>query len=242
MKEAINSKDFAHGYDQDITAQGEQFQVDTYFEPKKSDDKLRISYVLENLKPRPGERILDIGCGVGTFAYHCAIAGAEARGLDYSENSINMAKQISHGRYKLKNVDFIQGDAMNLSFKDEEFDKIVCADFIEHINEKEKDVLLGQIRRVLKADGLAVIFTPNCIRERIGEYYWQMRHVLLKDEIPKSDYHFGLTDRKAFEPLLKKHGFEFRAQYYDITRPYFARIPLLRRYLALNLLWVIKKV
>ena len=94
---------------------------------------------------------------------------------------------------------------------------------------------------MLKADGVAVIFTPSLIRERIGEVYWKIRHYLFKDKVPHTDLHYGLIGRRSFELLLEKAGFSFEFEYADTTRPFLAKIPLLNRLVALNLLWKIKK-
>jgi len=68
-------------YDLRIALQSLQLQVDTYYEPKNLSFKKRKEIVLKALDPKPGEKILDVGCGVGTFAYHSAKAGAQAWGI-----------------------------------------------------------------------------------------------------------------------------------------------------------------
>jgi len=50
----------------------------------------------------------------------------------------------------------------------------------------------------VKPGGLMVIFTPNKIRERIGDCYWTARHLLFKDRIPFNDLHYGLITRGKF--------------------------------------------
>ena len=86
----ITSKD----YDDRIVKQGLQFQIDRYYEPKDSSMRRRIKTLIEVISPKPGERILDIGCGVGTFAYRCASAGALSVGIDYSVESIKAARTL----------------------------------------------------------------------------------------------------------------------------------------------------
>ena len=86
-----------------------------------------------------------------------------------------------------------------------------------------------------------VVFTPNGTREKIGELYWRLRNVLFNDKVPHTDLHFGLTTKREFEALLKDQGLNFNLRYRDAARPYLAYIPLVRSFLALNLLWVIKK-
>src|SRR5512136_162082 len=79
--------------------------------------------------PRPGERILDIGCGVGWFAATVASqCRAEVLAIDASQYAINEAKR----RYgNANNLDFQVCDALLIEYE-EAFDKILCLDVLEH--------------------------------------------------------------------------------------------------------------
>jgi len=233
----ITSKD----YDDRIISQGLSFQIDNYYEPKGVAEKRRINIVMEALNPKPGEIILDVGCGVGTFAFHSAKLGAKAFGIDYSPESIKAANALCVRFGITQNVSFVVGDAAQLPYKNEYFDKIVTADFIEHITLNEKEALVREMYRVLKPEGIAVVFTPNGIREKIGYYYWKARNLLFRDRIPTTELHYGLTHKSEFEKICRRHHFKLRLQYEDVTRPFLGKIPLLRNVLALDLLWKMKK-
>lgn len=238
MKKEIDSK----VYDGHILQQGLQFQIDNYYVPKEVNMKRRIELVLEAVNAKDSEKILDIGCGVGTFAFHTAQKGATSFGIDYSWESIKMAVKLVRKFNVAEKNHFLVGNTFILPFKDSFFDKVIAADFIEHITFEEKDKFLSEIYRVLKPKGLEIIFTPNGIREKIGEVYWKCRHLVFRDKIPTTDLHFGLTNKLQFEPLIRKYKFNFRLLYKDITRPYLAKIPLIRNFLSLNLLWILKKI
>ncbi len=238
MQKNIDSK----VYDSDIATQGMQFQIDKYYQPKEIPMKRRVNIVLKKLDPKPGEKILDIGCGVGTFAFHTAKKGAISFGIDYSYESIKMAVKLAKKFKTTERSHFLVANAFTLPFKNSFFDKVVAADFIEHITFEEKDIFLGEIWRVLKPGGLGIIFTPNVLREKIGEFYWKFRHWIFKDKIPTTDLHFGLINKYQFEPLLDRHKFEFKLIYRDVTRPYLAKTPLIKNFLSLNLLWILKKI
>lgn len=238
MHKIIDSK----VYDAHILAQGMQFQIERYYEPKEKILKRRVEAVLKASDIGCGDKILDIGCGVGTFAYHAGKGQAQAVGIDYSQESIFMAQKII-ARFNLqKKISFVAADAMRLPFKEMTFDKVIAADFIEHITDGEKEGLLKEIHRVLKPGGRGVIFTPNKIREEIGAFYWKIRHIFLGEKIPKTDLHFGLTSKFRFEPLLKKCGFKFKLRCEDVSRPYLAMVPLIKYLISLELLWIIKKI
>lgn len=229
-------------YDDVIKREGLEFQIQNYFEPADAFHRTRIEIIMNALKPEPGESILDIGCGVGTFAFHCAKAGARATGIDYSLESIKAAKEIT-ARYTLPGrADFLAGDALKLPFDDSSFDKLVAADFIEHITDREKQALCSEMHRVLKTSGVAVIFTPNKIREDLGLMLSTVRHYLYGRKIPFNDLHYGLITKWEFNKILINSGFGYKFGFYDIDRPGLARVPLLNSLLADNMLWIASKL
>lgn len=73
--------------------------------------------LLELLAPRPGERILDLGCGTGDLAQKIAECGATVIGLDSSSDMIAAA------RAKYPAIEFMLGDATNFYF-DDAFDAV----------------------------------------------------------------------------------------------------------------------
>jgi len=111
--------------------------------------------VLEMLRPAPGERILDAGCGTGVFTQDVIAAGATVWGLDVSYPMLARARQ------NLSRTSFIavQGDMNTLPFRDQSFDKIVSVTAIEFIHDAGEAV--AQLFRVIKPGGLVVVATLN---------------------------------------------------------------------------------
>lgn len=231
----------ADNYDWNILKEGLQFQIDKFYAPKDRQMERRIRMVMDAARPQKGEMVLDAGCGPGTFAFHCAGGGLFSIGIDYSLESLKAAKTLCDRFGVSDKVRFLAANSASLPFKDGCFDKIIAADFIEHITQEEKKLFLRESFRLLRPKGRIIVFTPNGIRERIGEWYWKARHIIFNDKIPRADLHFGLTTGREFEALLRRQGFDFRRYYKDVSRPYLAYIPWLRNLLALNLLWVIRK-
>ena len=228
-------------YDRNVLKEGLQFQIDKFYEPKDEEMKKRVSVIMDMIELNKGEKVLDAGCGVGTFAFHCARHNLFSIGIDYSLESVKMATVLCDRFGVRDKAKFIVGNSLDFPFKDGYFDKIIAADFIEHITRQEKRRFLKEAHRALKPGGKMVVFTPNGTREKIGELYWRLRNVLFNDKVPHTDLHFGLTTKREFEALLKDQGLNFNLRYRDAARPYLAYIPLVRSFLALKLLWVIKK-
>jgi len=124
-------------------------------------------YELAQIKP--GSRVLDIGCGRGEFVIFCALQGANATGMDYSVDAIEIAnglkELVAQGRGDNTIVErstFRQADAKALPFPDGEFDVIVSRAVVEHLHQWEFLQVLQECKRVLRPNGTLVIEThPN---------------------------------------------------------------------------------
>ena len=99
------------------------------------------------LPPRPGERALDLATGVGAMAQQLVdrYAGISLTGLDLKMAQLDLARR-NHPI-----ATYVQGDGLQLPFRDETFDKVYCSWLLEHV-QKPLD-LLGEVRRVLRPGG-----------------------------------------------------------------------------------------
>jgi ubiquinone/menaquinone biosynthesis C-methylase UbiE len=117
--------------------------------------RTRFNNVINALAPKKGEKILDVGCGTGYYLKYILDKGAEAYGLDLSEEYIKQAKAyISPNRATLK-----VASASNIPFKSGYFDQVLATEVIEHVPNYEKS--LKEVYRVLRSNGSAVITTIN---------------------------------------------------------------------------------
>ena len=89
-----------------------------------------------------GEKVLDVGSGIGFLAYDMASTGAEVVGIELSKKNIDKANSL----YKLPNLKFILGDAWEvcqLADTEEKFDTVVMSNVLEHIDDR-----VGFIKKV----------------------------------------------------------------------------------------------
>jgi len=98
--------------------------------------------VLELLNPRPGERILDLGCGEGSLTERIAAAGASVVGVDVSEEMVAGARA--------RGLDARVMDAVRLPF-DGEFDAVFSNAALHWV--RDHDAMLAGVYRALKAGG-----------------------------------------------------------------------------------------
>jgi len=138
-----------------------------YEEFKRSYGKeleVRFKELIKYFKIKPGQKVLDIGCGRGEMVIFSAKNGAKAIGIDYSKNAIDLANLAkSKQPFKIRErIKFKVMDAKNLLFNESEFDLIILTDVVEHLYPEELEIVFKEIKRVLKNNGLLVIHTaPN---------------------------------------------------------------------------------
>jgi len=98
----------------------------------------------------PGDRVLDACCGTGDLAVEAERRGGRVTGLDFSE------RMLERARRKSGTIDWVQGDALALPFRDGEFDAATVGFGVRNLEDLERG--LAELGRVLCPGGrLAVL-------------------------------------------------------------------------------------
>jgi len=98
--------------------------------------------VLDLLAPRPGMRVLDIGCGDGALTARIAAAGAEVVAIDHSQSQVDAARVLGLDAHCLS--------ALDLDFEDP-FDAVFSNAVLHWI--KPPEVVVANVARALKPGG-----------------------------------------------------------------------------------------
>jgi demethylmenaquinone methyltransferase/2-methoxy-6-polyprenyl-1,4-benzoquinol methylase len=117
-------------------------------------------FVVNFSEIRPGEKVLDVGCGTGDQAIYFAKKGAVVTGIDINQEMISCAlkKKEKEGL----NVYFQGGDATNLPFLDPVFDVAVISLVLHEIENKDRDKVISEMKRVVKKGGRLIFVDFNC--------------------------------------------------------------------------------
>jgi ubiquinone/menaquinone biosynthesis C-methylase UbiE len=147
MDAARPRPDYLHGYDSD--EQARLIAQAVYW---------RDRLILPDLPYSPGDRLLDIGCGVGAVLRVIAEAhpGLRLHGIDAEPRQIDCARRHLRGVGADK-PDLRVGDAAALPWADAAIDHVYMMWFIEHLPECVARRVLREARRVLRPGGTITI-------------------------------------------------------------------------------------
>ena len=144
---------------------------------------------------QPGDRILEIGCGIGTVVAELAGQGYDAMGTDISQVA------IEYGRAKYGNIRLEVRPAEELPYADGTFDIVLSFDLFEHITRIDRHV--GEVHRVLTPGGHYLFETPNKLSNVVAE-------TLAYKSLKWRRVHPSLHTPGQLRRRLARHGFETR--------------------------------
>jgi ubiquinone/menaquinone biosynthesis C-methylase UbiE len=118
---------------------------------------------------RPGDAVLDVGCGSGYFTRVIAAAVAPdgtAHGVDPSDEAISHARR----RTRVANCTFSDGIAESLEAPDGSYDVVVSSLMIHHLPEDLRPQAIGEMFRVLRPGGSLLVAEFRPPTSRIGRW------------------------------------------------------------------------
>jgi cyclopropane-fatty-acyl-phospholipid synthase len=163
----------------------------------------KLDMICRKLELRPGEHLLDIGCGWGGLAQHAARHyGVEVFGVTVSREQLALARERCAGLP-------VTLELMDYRDIDGRFDKIASVGMFEHVGPKNYAVFFRNIAQLLKQDGL-------CLLHSIGTNYtnhdpdpWIDRYIFPSGALPSAR-----QIATASEPnLVIRDWHEFGADY-----------------------------
>jgi ubiquinone/menaquinone biosynthesis C-methylase UbiE len=118
----------------------------------------RARRMIRDLDPKPGDKILDVGCGDGFYLFLLSHLGIKLSlyGTDFDPLALKSAKiNLKDKKIPLKQADLMK----KLPFKDKFFNKVVMSEVAEHLPNDVKGI--KEVARVLKPGGILCLTVPN---------------------------------------------------------------------------------
>ena len=123
-------------------------------------DEEFTEFLAETLRPRSGNRILDVGCGEGLAEISIGrlhISQVRLFGVDLVLSKVLDARRATAAHNQ--RVAFAAADACRLPFVDASFDSIYCVAVLQHVRDIEAAV--AEFARVTRPDGRVVAVEPD---------------------------------------------------------------------------------
>lgn len=119
--------------------------------------KRRAKMIIEELNPKLGEKIIDLGCGTGYYLFLLSnlYTNLDLYGFDNDQKAMQEAEEILSS----KNIKFVTGDLHKMPFEENSFNKVVMSEVLEHVENDQQ--VLKETFRILKPGGLLVVSIPS---------------------------------------------------------------------------------
>ncbi len=157
----------------------------------------RLRAFSKHCRLRPGERVLDAGCGSGrllpVIGEQIGPTGSLVE-LDFAPGMLAIARRRPHAG----NVTFVLGDAHSLPLPDGDFDKVIALALLPHLDDKA--VALQEFRRVLKPGGELVI-AHQMGREALDRMHNESGEPVQRDLLPGKEDLEGMLARAGFAAI-----------------------------------------
>lgn len=131
----------------------------------------KLDLVCRKIELKEGMKVLDIGCGWGSFAKFAAEEyGVEVVGVTVSKEQVELGNKLCAGLpVELKLQDYREMDG--------QYDRIVSLGMFEHVGYKNYEVFMKKVKELLVADGLFLLHTIGNIKSVVTSDPWIDRYI-----------------------------------------------------------------
>lgn len=134
-------------------------------------DGSRTSFVRDHLKPRPGDRILDLGCGPGSLLPYLPACDYVGVDLDPSYIAAAKARFPDRGSFRCEAAETVA------EVEAGSFDLVVASGLLHHLTDEQAVATMGVARRALRPGGRFVSL-DGCF---VPGQHWFARWMLRRD-------------------------------------------------------------
>lgn len=182
--------------------------------------RVKADMMRRMLDPRPGETVLDLGCGAGKLALFAAADGVKAAGIDVAPFFLPRAA---------REVDLVLGDLRRLPFRKAAFPCAFSLDVLEHLDEAGVKDVLVEARRALPSSGRLFVYTHAMESSRLARFQRAVNRLARRlgeaglidherEALRKSDHRNAIRSHEHFESLCAEAGLRVaERRYYNVV-------------------------
>ncbi len=163
-------------------------------------ERQRLHTIETLCRPGPADDVLELGCGSGRYTRWLAGRVRAVTGVDFSGAAIEKARSLG----MRGNMQYAVANICSLGlFPDHRFDKIIAIDVLEHLSDADLPDTLSEVRRLLKAQGVFVFFTP-C------RSHWLERLKGRNLFFRQTAGHIGVRTEREYRDIVSRQELEIR--------------------------------
>jgi len=184
-------RNIAHHYDTDenifrLFLDKEMYYSCAYFPEEgvslERAQELKAGLIARKLVLEPGMRVLDIGCGWGSLAFHLATHhDVHVTGITLSKEQLRVAAEESRKRGLENKTDFLLADYRE---HESRYDRIVSVGMLEHVGVNHFPEYFSRVNAMLDQEGVALIHTIGNRLEGRQTNPWIERYIFPGGRIP----------------------------------------------------------
>jgi len=143
----------------------------------------KLDLICRKIHLEPQDRVLDIGCGFGSFARFAAERyGCSVVGINVSQEQAEVARELGRGLpIEIHRCDYRETDVF---MKAGEFDKVVSAGMFEHVGYKNYRTYMDIAHRSLKESGLFLLHTIGSNVSNLTNDPWFDKYIFPNGQLP----------------------------------------------------------
>lgn len=146
----------------------------------------KLDLICRKLNLKPGMKVLDIGCGWGSFCKYAAEKyGVEMVGITVSKEQTELAIELCKGlNVEIKLQDYRELNTNTLLGSEKYFDRVVSVGMFEHVGYKNYRIYMETIHRLLKDDGQFLLHTIGGNKSIFINEPWISKYIFPNSMLP----------------------------------------------------------